>query len=188
LMNDAPLRRRLGDAAREKLEHGGYDIRNIAAQFLRLYDGLQPSATPLAGPSARRPRGKVVLAGSNGSRYQTLASIVVHYGQAATTPPEISMFGDSVAERVSRNDSDKRSLAQMVSENVAPRTFMALTRSAHQPDIYEPLIRAMLLQPRRPRVLIVPVNLRSFSPQWMLSPDWHFAQEILMHRKRHSAP
>ena len=173
LAEDPQMRRRFGDAARDKLECGGYDIRNIAAQFLRLYEGLQPSAAP----SVSQSHAKVVLPGSNGLPYPTLADIIAHFGPTSTAPPEISMFGDSVAERVSRHDSDSRTLAQMVSDAVAPRTLLALTRSAHQPAIYEPLLRALLLQPRRPRVLILPINLRCFSPQWMFSPDWQFAQE-----------
>lgn len=177
LAEDPGLRRRLGEAARDKLERGGYDIRDIAAQFLRLYDGLQPSAAPITAPSVRQSSGKVVLPGSNGLPYPTLASIIAHFGAESPAPAEISMFGDSVAERVSRRDNDSRTLAQMVSEAVAPQTLLALTRSAHQPAIYEPLLRAMLLQPQRPRVLILPVNLRCFSPQWMLNPDWQFAQE-----------
>jgi glycosyltransferase involved in cell wall biosynthesis len=39
LIADAPLRNRLGAAARAKLDVGRYDIRKIVAQFLRLYDG-----------------------------------------------------------------------------------------------------------------------------------------------------
>ena len=42
LISDPLLRDRYGEAARAKLDRGNYDTRKVVAQFLRLYDGLQP--------------------------------------------------------------------------------------------------------------------------------------------------
>ena len=44
LISDPLLRDRYGEAARAKLDRGNYDTRKVVAQFLRLYDGLQPDA------------------------------------------------------------------------------------------------------------------------------------------------
>lgn len=113
---------------------------------------------------------KVVLAGSNGQPYPTLKSVIENTA-------DVVLFGDSVLERVSRHDEDRRTLGQMVTENLAPRSVLTLSRSAHNPDIYLPLLRVMAKMRHRPDSIIIPVNLRCFSPQWELSPDWTFDQE-----------
>lgn len=119
---------------------------------------------------------KVVLAGSNGLPYPTLKAIIENRS-------EIVFLGDSVVERVSRHDEDRRTLGQMVADNLAPRSVLTLSRSAHNPDIYLPLLQVMAKTGYRPNTIIIPVNLRCFSPQWELSPDWRFEQERAIIRR-----
>ncbi|MGW9949723.1 hypothetical protein J2W92_005074 [Rhizobium leguminosarum] len=113
---------------------------------------------------------KVVLAGSGGLPYPTLKSIL-------SDTADIALFGDSVMERVSRHDRDRRTLGQMVADIASPRSVVILSRSAHNPDIYLPLLQAMAKARRKPRTIVIPINLRCFSPQWEMSPDWTFDQE-----------
>lgn len=113
---------------------------------------------------------KVVLAGSGGLPYPALKAII-------KSKADIVLFGDSVMERVSRHDEDRRTLGEMISQQLAPQSVLTLSRSAHNPDIYLPLLRAMKKVRHRPKTIIIPINLRSFSPQWERSPDWSFEQE-----------
>jgi hypothetical protein len=50
--------------------------------------------------------------------------------------------------------------------------------SAFRPDVYLSLCRVLAITRSRPRLLILPVNLRCFSPQWDRNPEFDFAREI----------
>ena len=118
------------------------------------------------------------MPGSNLQPYPALTSIVQHFGPATSATPDVLMFGDSVAERVSRHDQDKRTIAEMVAETLKPKSLVSITRTAQNPALYSALLVALSMQPRRPRQLIIPVNLRCFSPQWHFNPDWQLTQEL----------
>ncbi|MBY5682628.1 hypothetical protein HFO32_10715 [Rhizobium leguminosarum] len=113
---------------------------------------------------------KVVLPGSGGLPYPTLTALL-------KSEADVILFGDSVMERVSREDIDRRSLGEMASDSLSPRSVLVLSRSAHNPDIYLPLLLALKKARRKPKTIVIPINLRSFSPQWEKSPDWTFEQE-----------
>jgi hypothetical protein len=112
---------------------------------------------------------KVVLAGSDGLPYPSLTAVLQNTAN-------IVLFGDSVMERVSRHDQDRRTLGQMIAGNSAS-SVLTVSRSAHNPDIYLPLLRALSKARHKPHTIILPVNMRCFSPQWQMSPDWQFTQE-----------
>lgn len=93
-------------------------------------------------------------------------------------PPSVLYFGDSVVERVSRDDVDKRTLGEMVTERRGRERWLAVAHSAYHPGIYLALLRALQRMRHRPSLLIVPINLRCFSPQWDLRPAYQFADEL----------
>jgi lysophospholipase L1-like esterase len=94
-------------------------------------------------------------------------------------PYDALYLGDSVVERVSRDDQDTRTLARMVEDDLRGDVIVrSLTHSALHAHVYAALARAIATMDARPRLFVVPVNLRSFSPQWALSPDWQFAEEL----------
>jgi hypothetical protein len=99
--------------------------------------------------------------------------------------PDVLYLGDSVVERVSRDDADPTTLGGMVAAAVAPRLrTLVITHSAYNPDVYLPLVESLNLAKVRPRALLLPVNLRCFSPQWMCHPLWQFEDEIAVLRQR----
>lgn len=116
----------------------------------------------------------IVFPGSNGAPFPLLERLVAAFSGLA--PSELLIFGDSVMERVSKHDSDHRTLGTLLEERTELRV-LTLTRSAFNPALADALLGA-LEQLSRPRYLLLPVNLRSFSPQWDLNPAWAVTQEL----------
>jgi len=92
---------------------------------------------------------------------------------------EVLYFGDSVVERVSRDDRDSRTLGEMTAAALAGRKcVLCLSHSAFHMGVFRHLCGAVLRMRRQPKMVVLPVNLRSLSPQWDLNPEWQFDEEI----------
>jgi len=99
-----------------------------------------------------------------------LREMVGLFGEGAT-PPEVLLFGDSVHERTSRDDSDLRPIGRMVADSLEGQATVAwICHSAYHAGVYLALSRVLEALSCRPRQVVVPINLRSFSPQWDKDP------------------
>jgi hypothetical protein len=93
--------------------------------------------------------------------------------------PEILYFGDSVLLRVAHEDQDRKTLGEMVSANLSSAyKTCCICHSAYTPRIFSYFGRVLELTSHRPRLVILPINMRCFSPQWDLEPQWQFEWEI----------
>ncbi len=111
--------------------------------------------------------------------YPALASLVSCFGESGQGA-EIVYFGDSVVERVAREDQDQRTLGEMVRAGLEERSLrtLVISHSAYNPYVYYHLCEVFEQLPRTPQVVLFPVNMRCFSPQWDLNPAWQFEQEV----------
>jgi hypothetical protein len=101
----------------------------------------------------------------------------------------ILYFGDSVVERVSRNDTDPTPLGQLVAQKLLPRyKTWVISHSAYRPEIYLALSRALESALQKPSMVILPINIRCFSPQWDWNPDFDFTREIRAIDRYHRDP
>jgi hypothetical protein len=67
----------------------------------------------------------------------------------------------------------------MVQSNLAGEFELAcITHSAYHMKIYYSMLATLQKMDRRPGLVVLPVNLRSFSPQWDFEPSWQFEEEI----------
>jgi hypothetical protein len=144
----------------------------MRAAIARLLRRPAPAAPTAAPPPAKR----VVFPGSGGEPFPALRAIIEAF--TSLTPPELLMFGDSVSLRVANEDHDRRDLCAMVRESLLPIPALCLGGSAFNLRIYDAFVRVLQRLPRRPRILIAPINMRSFSPQWHLNPAWQLAAEL----------
>lgn len=120
--------------------------------------------------------------------YPALTLLVQSYGTTEKAP-ELLYLGDSVVERVSREDTDKRTLGEMTRDRLQSLLDTVLiTHSAYHPRIYYHLCTVLQDLPRRPKILLLPVNMRCFSPQWDLNPEWQFDREIKIIKAYRAAP
>jgi hypothetical protein len=101
----------------------------------------------------------------------------------------ILYFGDSVVERVSRDDVDKTPLGQIVANRLRPSyTTCVISHSGYRPGIYLALSRVLDSAKKKPSLVILPINIRSFSPQWDWNPDFDFEREIVAINRYHRDP
>ncbi len=93
--------------------------------------------------------------------------------------PSVLCLGDSVWERIAREDVDQRSLGQMLSENLKQTiSVTSISQSAYNMRVYLNIIKVLEKMRHYPRLILLPINLRSFSPQWFLNPLWQSQREI----------
>lgn len=98
---------------------------------------------------------------------------------SSKTPPQILLLGDSVTERVSKWDTDRRPLYVLVAAQFKGKySFTCISHSAYHMKVYEALLGVLQVMLHKPRLVILPINMRSFSPQWDLRPSWQFNREI----------
>ncbi len=104
---------------------------------------------------------------------------LINYFDKSKQPPAVLFFGDSVAERTSRDDQDIRTLSEFVKANLEDKFEVAsISYSAFNIKIFYYFIKALEKMKNRPQTVILPINMRSFSPQWDLEPSWQFSHEI----------
>ncbi|PLX15510.1 MAG: hypothetical protein C0601_12745 [Candidatus Muiribacterium halophilum] len=85
-------------------------------------------------------------------------------------------LGDSVVERIAKDDKDRRTLGDIVKSNLEEKTVV-FSNSAYNARVYYFLIKA-LKSCNFPEKILIPINLRSFSNQWFFQPLWIFEKEI----------
>jgi hypothetical protein len=109
--------------------------------------------------------------------YPPLAVLVKSFDSNA--PPDVLYVGDSVVERVSRDDTDQRTLAEMVGDRLrGQKTLVGVSHSAFHPRMHHALFACLLRLRSRPETVILPINVRAFSPQWDLDPAFQFKAEL----------
>lgn len=89
----------------------------------------------------------------------------------------IFYFGDSTVISICPEDEDQRSLFDALQEELEDLTLAEVAHAAFSLTQYEPIMKYLARQSRGPRLIVVPVNIRSFSTQWDLRPDWQFQKE-----------
>jgi hypothetical protein len=106
-------------------------------------------------------------------RYPHLADLVTAFSDPERAPAVVG-FGDSVWERVSRDDLDRRTLAQMLAEILRDRGVSThfVHGSGYNQLVFLGFVRVLASLRAKPAAAIIAVNLRSFSPQWQFNPLW----------------
>lgn len=85
-------------------------------------------------------------------------------------------FGDSTLRRSAPDDKDKRSIADFLQERV-PLSVKSIDHEAYNLAMYRALSSVISESPRKPTFVIVPLNLRTFSPTMYEVPDTRFKTE-----------
>lgn len=86
-------------------------------------------------------------------------------------------FGDSVNRHYAKNDTDKRSIAEMLDDKLA-QSVTGISFYAYHSELYLEFIKYIhRTVPDKKVTILVPINLRSFSPEWDLRPNYQFLKE-----------
>lgn len=111
--------------------------------------------------------------------YPALAMLAANYDSHWRRGADILYLGDSVVERISWHDTDKRTLDQMTADLLLnDASLVCVARAAYHFRIYYHLLNVLRSMRNRPKLVILPINMRCFSPQWDLNPSWQFEEEI----------
>jgi hypothetical protein len=79
---------------------------------------------------------------------------------------DIVYLGDSVLASGYGTDSDRRSIAAMLNDQLAGPSVTLIQYAGYEMEVYRDFVRYAARQDRRPRAVIVPINLRSLGPGW----------------------
>ena len=113
-----------------------------------------------------------------GKKYEILEKLVEHF-DSYDFGPDILFLGDSTVLKASNYDEDKRSTAEMLANDFKGKaSVLELSHRAYHMDVFFHLLRTFEITRFKPRLVIIPINMRSFSPQWYLRPNWQFSSEI----------
>ncbi|RPI70598.1 MAG: hypothetical protein EHM45_24655, partial [Desulfobacteraceae bacterium] len=81
---------------------------------------------------------------------------------------------------LSKDDRDKRTVTQMLREMNHDRRIGNVAHAAYQVEIFLEFCRYIVKQENQPGVIIIPINMRSFSPQWDWNPHYQFEKEKIL--------
>lgn len=111
------------------------------------------------------------------SLFPTLGKLLKRY-EGDRAPP-VLLLGDSVSERVSNTDQDVRNLAEMVEQKLGSTTAtLSISGTGYHMGVFEAFIRCLGKTRHRPALVVLPINLRSYSPQWDRDPRYQYDEEI----------
>ena len=65
---------------------------------------------------------------------------------------------------------------EILQEMLPDYTLGEISHPAYNLDLYLRYVRYIVRSPHRPQVVIVPINMRSFSPEWDMRPGYQFEQ------------
>lgn len=89
---------------------------------------------------------------------------------------EIILFGSSVNKHLDPEDTDRRSISEML-HDISDQSAFGISHSAYHADIYLEFCRYISELDQTPKVVVLPVNMRTFSPEWDLRPEYQFVKE-----------
>jgi hypothetical protein len=90
---------------------------------------------------------------------------------------DIVFFCDSTNFAYSVQDTDRRSISEMLQDKVPDRQIITIDHGALNMDMYLAFCRYIRRSGGRPNAVILCLNMRSFSPVWDRRPNWQFEKE-----------
>lgn len=92
--------------------------------------------------------------------------------------PRLLMFGDSVHERIQGAEAERRTVKQLVVERWQRDAALAISHSAYNSLVYREYLKAGVAVGRPADVVVLPINLRSFSPEWDSNPQYDLSTHV----------
>jgi len=113
--------------------------------------------------------------------YKSLQELKVKF-QSRTKKPNVLILGDSVLERISHHDQDTIPLGILLKNAYKNCNTYVISSTAFNFLIFEQI--AIFIKNNNLKIdqIILPINMRSFSPQWLNNPKWKLEEEVLTTR------
>ena len=97
--------------------------------------------------------------------------------RAVSGKMDIVFFCDSTNFVYSMQDTDQRTISQMLQGLISEREILTIDHGAFSMDIYLAFCNYIIRSGNKPNVVIISVNMRSFSPAFDQRPNWQFEEE-----------
>lgn len=92
---------------------------------------------------------------------------------------DVIIFGDSTMVASDYKDIDKRPIYMMLQDKLPNLKVKAIDDLAYASDVYLEQVKYIVRNKFKPKLVIIPINIRSFSPQWDQRPDFQFEMDKL---------
>jgi len=90
---------------------------------------------------------------------------------------DIHYFGDCTLFTGKAGDKDNRSIPAMLQALCPGYAVAELSHPAYHMDLYLAFCQYIVKQGQHPKLVIIPINMRSFSPEWDRRPQYQFTRE-----------
>lgn len=90
---------------------------------------------------------------------------------------DVVYFGDSTVNWTAKNDRGQQSMSGLLQLLLPGIRVVKIVYPSYHMDVYCAYAEYLVRKGYRPRFVIVPINLRSFSPEWDRQPLWQFQNE-----------
>jgi len=111
------------------------------------------------------------------TKYELLEKFVDAYTENLS--PELLVFGDSVSIRYANDEKCRLTFDGILSRRFNGKNkFLIVSGSGYHSALYEQYCRLLSKLSGRPKVVVMPINLRSFSPTWDLDPLYQYSEQV----------
>lgn len=102
---------------------------------------------------------------------------IQHLDEMLIHGANVVYFGDSIITSFAKFDQNKKSISTML-QNKQPNLLIArVSHNAYHMGLYLEYARYIVAQENLPQAVIIPINLRTFSPEWDMRPEYQFEKE-----------
>ena len=93
---------------------------------------------------------------------------------------QILFIGDCTNYFCDTDDRDSRTIVEMLQDRCSQFSVRGISHAAYQMDLYLELCKYIIRLKKKPEIIIFPVNMRSFSPDWDKRPQYQFEKEKII--------
>lgn len=118
------------------------------------------------------------------SRNNYIPKNILKLNKALSNHADIIYFGDSVVFWSPPEEGGNTIIGDLLQDLMPNLKIETIYHAAYHMDIYLKFCEYIINDEHRPKIIILPINIRSFSPQWDMNPGFQFEKEkiFLSHR------
>ncbi|MBN4046881.1 hypothetical protein JYT90_01030, partial [bacterium AH-315-P07] len=120
---------------------------------------------------------QMLFAGFSGYKDKPATVVALEVALAAETT--VLYFGDSTLYRGDYTEPDQRSLPAMLGELLPESSVAGIYHDAYHLELLEFFCRYAVEDTHKPDVIVLPINMRSFSDERVMRPEYQFVKEKL---------
>jgi hypothetical protein len=126
------------------------------------------------------------IAGTRAFGFPDAPVALAAISHAFETPADVLYLGDSTTFRFQPSDDDQRAMAEMLADLMPETRIVDIVGAGFRLRVFEGIVHYGSKQGSLPKAIVVPINLRSFSPVWDAYPAMQF-ESLLLHLQ-HPSP